>query len=113
MPQSEMALLRFLDFTYYYVRHRAADNFQMTSLICNDPTVTGYSVCWARNLAIVHAHRRDEDLSFYNDADAQFNVPLWIYMPIDPGEILSEIWGRRGKREEHMGLMVSMARKLM
>ncbi len=54
----------------------------------------------------IHAHREGEgDLSFYEDY-VENKYAVWIYMPIDPDECVTEIWGRRGKLYQHMGLMV-------
>lgn len=85
----------------------------MVSFNCNEPAVTGYSACWAANLMTIHAHRDGEDMAFYKDFDACSSRAIWVYMPVDPGELISEIWARCGRQYGHMGLMVSAARDIV
>ncbi len=58
----------------------------------------------------IHAHLDGEDdLSFYEDSGIT-PWAVWIYMPIDPGERVVEIWRRSGKLDDHMGLAVRLTR---
>ncbi len=83
------------------------DNFQMLPFAINDPHITGYSVCWASRLFRLHAHREGEDMSFYRDLDASYDQPTWIYMPTDPGELITDIWFRQSEGYSDLALVVS------
>ncbi|RSL92063.1 hypothetical protein CEP52_014044 [Fusarium oligoseptatum] len=104
MTLPELRDLRFLTFS--------PDNalkinmFRMVPLTLNDPDVIGYSVCWGKTLMTLHAHRVGEDLSFYKDFSAAYPRAAWIHIPMSSGERISEIWGRRGKIHDHMGLLL-------
>ena len=80
---------------------------RMALLDINAPGVTGYSACWAGNVMMLYAHTPGMDSTFFRDFSASYRRPIWIHMPIDPGERVVEMWGRRGKTNEHMGLVVS------
>ena len=76
----------------------------MLSLPCRDPAVRGYSVCWHDVVLYLHSHRHGEDLTFYRDYPPG---ALWVYMPMMPGEFITDIWLRRGGMTRDMALMVS------
>lgn len=81
---------------------------RMDFIPCNEPGITGYSAGWGKNIMTIHAHRGDEDTRFYKDFDPFLTQPLvWVHMPIDPGETISDVWMRRGKEYRDMGLIVS------
>ncbi|KAJ9155687.1 hypothetical protein NKR23_g1567 [Pleurostoma richardsiae] len=104
MDPTELVPLRFSRFS---PRPGPRDsNFQMAKLDLNAPEVTGYSACWAGNIKLLHAHRAGEDMSFYKDWTASHDGAVWLYMPLDPNERISEIWGRGGRHYAHMGLML-------
>jgi hypothetical protein len=73
----------------------------------NEPGVTGYSVCYSRSLLSFRACRPGDDLSFYRDYDSIYRGVLWVYMPVDPGELVTEIWRRDVSIYFDMSLMVS------
>jgi len=78
---------------------------RMVSVPCNAPRVTGYSVGCAPHPMFIRAHYdgEEDDVSFYKDSACI----TWMFMPVDPGEHVSEIRIRRGKKNAHVGLMVS------
>lgn len=84
----------------------------MVPLSLNDPDVIGYSACWGKTLMTLHAHRAGENFSFYKDFSAAYPRAVWIHLPMSSGERISEIWGRRGKIHDHMGLLVRFSRLL-
>ncbi|KAL1864061.1 hypothetical protein VTK73DRAFT_6190 [Phialemonium thermophilum] len=79
-------------------------SYQMAALECNGPDVTGYSACWAGNLLLLHAHHHDEDLACYRDLGDNHGNAMWIHMPLEPGELLSEVWVRRGFQYAQMAM---------
>lgn len=80
------------------VDRSAVYNVRMTSIVCNEPTVTGYSVCVYRGRVLtLHAHRGGVDAAFYRACEAEAQTvpgeePAWFYLPINPGEVLKDIW---------------------
>lgn len=65
-------------------------SLRMRYFDCNDPSTTGYSIATTGyHFAWIHAHRQDDDLRFYKDVSL---VCTWVYMPVDKGERLVEIW---------------------
>lgn len=82
------------------------NTFRMVPLDLNAPDVVGYSACWSGRLMMLHAHKAGENLAFYKDLLAAYGRAVWIYIPMSPGERILEIWGRRGRLDGHMGLLV-------
>lgn len=64
----------------------------MVAFSCNDPLITGYSVLWNYQIAMIHAHKDGEDLSFYQ----LMPNARWLYMPVDQGELITEIYTGSG-----------------
>ncbi len=60
--------------------------------------------------ATIQMHNQNMDLSFYKEVDSSFGWSMvWIYMPIDEGEYVTEICRRFGFRHiglDSLGLMV-------
>ncbi|KAL6879171.1 hypothetical protein J3F83DRAFT_725345 [Trichoderma novae-zelandiae] len=81
----------------------------MSSLVCNQPSVTGYSVLWAGRLVTIHAHRGIQDWSCYQSAAT---TGTWLHMPVDPGEVITEIWHRLDypPRQRALGFKTSLGR---
>lgn len=79
----------------------------MLPLDLNASDVTGYSACLdACNIRMLHAHKAGESLAFYKDLSESHPRALWVYIPMSSGERISEIWVRRGKMYNHLGLLV-------
>jgi hypothetical protein len=64
----------------------------MACLRYNQKHMTGYSVCGFPQSAAIYAHTRNKDVEFY---DVRPSFSVWLYMPLDTGEYIEEIWGRR------------------
>ncbi|WAO94534.1 Hypothetical protein NCS54_01212200 [Fusarium falciforme] len=79
--------------------------FRTVSFDCNDPAVTGYSVCFKSGIRGIYAHR-EEDLEMYNDVDMYTRTGIWMHMPVDPDERISAIWIRCQDTMSSSGLMV-------
>ncbi|KAI9166543.1 hypothetical protein HJFPF1_02650 [Paramyrothecium foliicola] len=62
------------------------------SLECNNPAITGYSIKWRYGPVALHAHTTGEDMSFYHYNENA----VWLYLPLEEGEVLSRIWTRTG-----------------
>jgi hypothetical protein len=78
---------------------------RMASLVCNRPSIAGYSMLWSGGLVQLHAHRRDESKVMYKYSSHK----SWLHMPIDAGEVITEIWLRRSliRRERAVGVSLS------
>ncbi|RSL44925.1 hypothetical protein CEP54_014479 [Fusarium duplospermum] len=79
--------------------------FRTVSFDCNDPAVTGYSVCFMSGIRGIYAHR-GEDLKMYNDVDMYARDGVWMHMPVDPNERISAMWIRCADNTSHSGLML-------
>ncbi|RFU24523.1 hypothetical protein B7463_g11814, partial [Scytalidium lignicola] len=85
------------------------DGLRMCYLDCNGPHTTGYSAATnGVSIATIQAHGKNMDYGLYRDVDRFFaGTMLWIYMPIDHGEHLTEIhrkFGLRHVRHDSLGL---------
>ncbi|KPM37392.1 hypothetical protein AK830_g9177 [Neonectria ditissima] len=90
LPPSELKSLSF---------HPAAPRpgSKMISLGLNEPNIIGYSVCWSGSLIHLHANRLGESLEFYREIDAHHANPVWTFLPLNPGESITEVWQRKGR----------------
>lgn len=95
MPQCQAQLLRYHNLAPAYPALMNIHSLNMVPLKCNDPMVTGYSACYLGHIRTLHAHVKGDDLGFYKRFDAYQSHGVCIYMPLDPGELLTEIWLRR------------------
>ncbi|KAI0149967.1 hypothetical protein F4776DRAFT_672115 [Hypoxylon sp. NC0597] len=65
---------------------------RMNSFDCNAPDLTGYSIAMTGERVIsIHSHRQDTDLSFYQQLKPIRHPILWLYMPIQKGELITDI----------------------
>ncbi len=85
------------------------DSLRLSTIVANDARVTGYSVCRARNLLAMHAHIPGEDTDFYHTEAVQNMFAVWQYMPVDEGEILTEVWQRKERVSGYTSLLVCRA----
>lgn len=107
LPLSELDWALFSIRLYGWYGWSPRHNFRMTSILCNEPTVTGFSVGMRGNqILALHAHRAGDDAAFYRAHDDEafyrahddkaravtFEMPVWFYLPINPGEVLRSIW---------------------
>ncbi|RSL85538.1 hypothetical protein CEP51_003258 [Fusarium floridanum] len=79
--------------------------FRIASFDCNDPAVTGYSVCFMSGIRGIYAHREGEELTMYGDVDMYTRKGVWMHMPIDSNERITAIWVRCADNTSHSGLM--------
>jgi hypothetical protein len=86
--------------------------FRTVSFDCNDPAVTGYSVCFMSRIRGIYAHR-GEDLEMYNDVDMYTRKGIWMHMPVDPDERITAIWIRCQDETSHSGLMVKRTARIL
>lgn len=77
--------------------------YQMASLVCNRSSIIGYSVLWEYGLAKLCVHQRGEAELRYQSGVYK----SWLHMPIDPDEMITEIWLRRSLRRRERALGVS------
>ena len=77
----------------------------MTFLDCNELAITGYSACWRTRVLTLHAHRDGEGTEFYDVQDMLHENAIWLYMPVDRGEFISEIWSQSTKYCRGLDLM--------
>lgn len=66
---------------------------QMTWLDLNQPRLEAYSAAInGFHVSTLYAHGRDTQIPPFEDLESVFDDILWLYMPIDRGEYLTEIW---------------------
>lgn len=81
----------------------------MASLTCNDSRATAYSACWNGSIVYLHTHTISESQAFYNDGVmAQGKKAIWLYMPRDEDEYVSQIWKRSRRLTRELALLVSI-----
>lgn len=107
-PRSPTEELRF-----YEVRPsipRAAPLYRMFSVQYNHPAITGYSICWNMRILTIHAHKTDEDLAFYTPDTASQERATWVYVPLDPGDSIAEIWERSRLFDRELAILFKTSR---
>ncbi|KAI3340531.1 hypothetical protein F4824DRAFT_453598 [Ustulina deusta] len=100
-PENRPDLIRFHSLT-----SRSPTQLRMTSLVCNDPRTTAYSASWDWPILHLHAHIVGESLAFYNEVVAQRKNALWLYMPRNEGEYISQIWKRSRKLTRELAILI-------
>lgn len=85
-------------------------DLRMSFFECNSSLTSGYSVAisWFHIVGI-HAHHSGASARFYSDLDASSGSLLWMYMPINTDEYVTEIWTVRYLQSGFAGLMVRCA----
>ncbi|CAD6456659.1 127314ca-dd94-4fbc-9c12-f5e5b2e313b3 [Sclerotinia trifoliorum] len=89
---------------------------RMSFFECNSAFTTGYSLATnGVSIATVHTHNEELDLTFHEEVDSFFGRSMvWIYMPVDDGEYVTEIcrrFGFRHIRPNSLGLMFTTNRQ--
>ncbi|KAI5464359.1 hypothetical protein BGZ63DRAFT_439553 [Mariannaea sp. PMI_226] len=71
---------------------------RMNFFECNRSDTRAYSACWDGEIITIHTHSRAEkDLDFYRRRSDRDFWQVWLYMPVDQGEHITEIWKRPEK----------------
>lgn len=74
----------------------AISHLRMVSVDCNRLATNGYTaVVDGMHPPRIYAHTSDTPVRFYKGQDGFDDPTGWIYMPIDEGEHLMEIWAVR------------------
>lgn len=76
----------------------------------NHPTITGYSICWNGRILTIHAHKADEDLAFYTPTTPSQERATWVYVPLDPGDSVAEVWRRSGTLDKELAVLFKTSR---
>ena len=64
---------------------------------CNASGIKGYSVALNRSgISMIHTHHDTNATTIYRDTLSQNNSLVWMYMPIDDGEVLVQIYKATG-----------------
>ena len=84
-------------------------SLRLSTMVTSDACVTGYSVCRARNLLAMHAHTPGEGTGFYQAEAVQNMFAVWQYMPVDVGEVITEVWQRKERLSGYTTLLVCRA----
>ncbi|KAH7308627.1 hypothetical protein B0I35DRAFT_99114 [Stachybotrys elegans] len=106
MPSSTWSVLplnapRFEHFNRIPTRKRIPD--RMACLVFNDPSITAYSILRDHGIRAIHAHTaQDDDLSFYKP----WQRGSWIYVPLEKGEVVRELWQRYSGTPSRHGLLM-------
>ncbi|KAI1115064.1 hypothetical protein F5Y14DRAFT_144337 [Nemania sp. NC0429] len=101
-PEPRPDRIRFHSFT-----SECPTQLQMTSFICNDARTTAYSACWGWPILDLRAHTTDgEDEAPYNEAVMRRKNTVWLYMPVDEGEFISQIWKRSRQLTRELALLI-------
>ncbi|KAI0198268.1 hypothetical protein F4808DRAFT_436447 [Astrocystis sublimbata] len=91
VPEHRPDLVRFHEYCY-----RPQYHLRMAPFTCNDARTIGYSVCLdiclKSNICYLHAHTSGESMAFYEEVATDLDSPMWVYVPIDKGEYISQIW---------------------
>ncbi|KAI1820331.1 hypothetical protein F4861DRAFT_73742 [Xylaria intraflava] len=84
---------RLIDLDECGIAKATPNNLRMTSFDCNKPMIDGYSagIC-GFYIAKLHSHHSGTSTNFYRDIDGLSRSILWMYMPVDQDEYLTEIW---------------------
>lgn len=107
MTLPRLSLLQFHDFVPVRIPSSAMQKPRMFSVEFANPAVRGFSACWRRSILHIHAHYDGEGLAFYKKFPPN---STWIYMPVEAGETISDVWVRRTKHSRHMALRVGRLR---
>ena len=81
---------------------------RVSTIVANGPNVVGFSVCRSRHLQAIHTHVQGEDMAFHQLETEPSMFAVWQYMPIDAGEVLTELWKRRDLISGYQSLVVSL-----
>lgn len=68
---------------------------RFTFFECNHPDIVGYSACWYKTVRVIRPHFAGEDMSFYKETAEEHPTVTWLYMPMDKGELVTELWESR------------------
>ncbi|KAI8959431.1 hypothetical protein F5Y11DRAFT_368065 [Daldinia sp. FL1419] len=79
---------------------------RMASVPYNTPAVIAYSFCWNRQLISIYAHIAGEDSLLYKSTSTDRTGDIWLYMPINSGEYITEIWMRHRQLARELALIV-------
>ncbi|KAF5022664.1 hypothetical protein F66182_5282 [Fusarium sp. NRRL 66182] len=62
---------------------------------CDSPGIFGYSACMLDgDLVDLHCHVLGEDFSFYHAGDGERRHAVWVFLPVEKGERIIEVWRR-------------------
>ncbi|KAM6511266.1 hypothetical protein FALCPG4_016267 [Fusarium falciforme] len=81
--------------TYLYHRLQGSGPPRFSRLQYNQSRVTGISIYCDPSPIAFHAHKSNEDLSFYQSSP---EGSVWVYMPLEPDERITRIWMRARSR---------------
>ncbi|KAJ4191175.1 hypothetical protein NW767_010970 [Fusarium falciforme] len=68
---------------------------RFTFFECNHPDIVGYSACWYKTVRVIRPHFAGEDMIFYKETAEEHPTVTWLYMPMDKGELVTELWESR------------------
>ncbi|KAL7902144.1 hypothetical protein HDV64DRAFT_239517 [Trichoderma sp. TUCIM 5745] len=78
----------------YFALSQSLKPAKFNRVMINHPETTGYSVAWNaahRSLRIIRHTSKDSSSGF---TDMPEDTTIWLYIPINHGELLKEIWRR-------------------
>ncbi|KAI0426950.1 hypothetical protein F5Y09DRAFT_317545 [Xylaria sp. FL1042] len=103
MPEPRPNLFRFHAFT-----SESQCQLRMSPLTCNNLQTTAYSAYWNSPIFYIQAHSPGEaqGSAIYSDIVARKKKGVWLYMPVDEGEYISQIWKRSRRLTLDLALLM-------
>lgn len=81
---------------------RSRASLRMVEVLCQRPNVIGLSARWDQRLRGIYAEKQ-----LKRDKRTHDGRTNWLFMPLDEGEMVAEVWYRRGCSPRDYGLLVS------
>ncbi|KAI5917038.1 hypothetical protein F4810DRAFT_698247 [Camillea tinctor] len=92
MPQNQIDPLHFHDIRKFASKSTSRDFLRMIPVELNSKETTGISVCWNRLPIAIYGHKKGEKPPVYPSPEKSFRDAVWIYTPLNAGEIIVSMW---------------------
>ncbi|KAI0600428.1 hypothetical protein F4775DRAFT_545845 [Biscogniauxia sp. FL1348] len=91
MPRNQIASL-YIHPIGFTLKSKSPEFLRMVPLKLNSKKLTGISVCWKDGPIAIYGHKKGEKPPVYSNLEKCFRDPVWIYTPLDNGEIIVSMW---------------------
>ncbi|KAI1484329.1 hypothetical protein F5X96DRAFT_683678 [Biscogniauxia mediterranea] len=92
MPRNQLDSLKIHPIRFTTLKSKGPDFLRMIPLKLNSKKITGISVCWKDKPIAIYGHKKGEKPPVYSNLEKCFEDPVWIYTPLDHGEIIVSMW---------------------